>query len=196
LPEPEIAMPQPSAAYLAFALALAAQASAADPAADYARLAEALSGLTFATDPAPLVAAQTEMLARLPGRWTPVAALMADGTTFPDAALLARACDRSAFVAATDGPLSMTLTRDTGADVFAIRLRYAGGATWVASFDQSGYLAGLFGEKPLAEVPPDMLYSALTQGPWLGDLTLLPAGDDLILVQPRARPPELLVRCP
>jgi hypothetical protein len=189
-------MPQPSAALLALALALAARPAAADPAADYARLAEALPGLTFATDPARLVAAQTGMLAGLPGRWAPVAALMADGTTFPDAALLARACERSAFVAAVDGPLSVTLTRDAATPPMVIRLTYAGGATWVASTDQAGYLASVFGDRPLAEIAPDMLYSALTQGPWLGELSLLPAGEDLLFVQPRARPAELLARCP
>ncbi len=92
--------------------------------------------------------------------------------------------------------MGLRLTRQGGDRAVAIDLRYAGGTTYVATVDQAALVACFFGAEPVDQIDPVMLATALTASPWLGQIVLLPAGQDLILVQPATRPPELLARCP
>jgi hypothetical protein len=181
-----------SLALAGFALARPAQA---DPAQDYDRLRTALPGLIFQGDPGDMLQAQTRALPKLQGRWVLIGAAIGPDGSFPAPDLMASLCERSASTLAVTGPAEVTLSRTTGDAILTVRLAFAGGSTYVASFDQQGYV-GLFLGKTAEEVDPDLLASALTNNIWLGYVSLLPVGADLILVQPQGRMPDLLARCP
>ncbi|MCB6178400.1 hypothetical protein LHP98_09685 [Rhodobacter sp. Har01] len=177
-------------------IALCTTPAAADPAADYVRLRQALPTILFGNDIGLHLQLNAEVIKRLEGRWTLVAPLMQDGLTFPAADALAKACDRAGYQVAPEGTLGLTLTLPTKTKPYVIHLRYAGGTTYLASVDEAGLMARLFPGKDFEDLQPDMLYSTLLGGTWQGYVSLLPAGDDLVLIQPQSRPPELLARCP
>jgi hypothetical protein len=192
---PRLATARTAARAAACAAALALPLHA-DPATDYARLIAAFPDLVFGGAPGRILQAQTDRLPALEGTWILAAVRMGDGTAFPPADQIATACGRLTYRLAVTGPAALTLTRTSGSSTHRISLVYAGGSTHVAAFDQTGYLGLIFGATPPAEVAPDMPYGTLTQNPWLGFVSLMPVGPDLILVQPLGRPPDLLVRCP
>jgi hypothetical protein len=191
-------MPRLSASRAALALATLALAAPAltDPAADYARLAAAFPGLSFANDPGPMLQGQTQALEALSGQWILAGALMEGGTAFPDPDLIAGACARSASALTVTGPAALRLTRTTASGTLTVDLTYAGGTSYVATYDQAGFIDLFFGGRSAEELGPDLLYGPLTGNIWLGHVSLLPVSKDLILVLPQARTPELLVRCP
>ncbi|MFZ1482790.1 MAG: hypothetical protein WAT25_18695 [Paracoccaceae bacterium] len=181
---------------VALALCLAASPALADPASDYDQLRKALPTLLFGTDVGLHMQSATDTIRRLEGRWFLMTGLMEDGVTFPEDEYLAIGCDKLAYTLAADGLLGLTLTFRSKPDPLVITMHYAGGNSFVSSFDDAGMMSRFLGEKPPEDVSPNVLYSILVTSPWQGYISLIPAGKDLILLQPLAKPPELLVRCP
>lgn len=181
-----------------FPLALAACLSSptlAGPAEDFARLRAAFPALYFGTDTGQHMKLNAGLVKWMEGRWTLVSPLMEDGVTFPEDDLIAKGCDRLTFTSAADGNLSLTLTMETKAEPYVIRFNWAGGSSYIVTMDEAGLLARLFPGKAFEDLQPQQLASALTNSAWLGYVTLTPAGEDLVLLQPQARPPILLARC-
>jgi hypothetical protein len=176
--------------------ALTAFPAMADPAEDYARLREAMPTLLLGSDTTLQLRLQAEVIKRLEGRWIQVSALMTDGVTFPDRDQIATGCKRSAFEVEPDGMLGLTMATPTKSDPYVIRLRYAGGTTYLSTIDEAGAMARLFPGKTPADLKPEMLYSTFVTSGWSGFVTVNPAGDDLVLIQPQGRQPEMLARCP
>jgi hypothetical protein len=176
--------------------ALLASPALADPASDYARMREALPTILFGNDIELQLQLQAEILSRMEGRWVQVTPLMKEGFKFPDANLLARTCDRAGFDVALSGTFGLTLTqRPVKAAPYVIHLTYAGATTYIATVEEAGLVERIAPDKDLAEVTPQVLYNGLVNNGWAGYMSLLPLGEDLVLLQPLARAPELLARC-
>ncbi|MGB4827578.1 MAG: hypothetical protein WBP18_09965 [Paracoccaceae bacterium] len=180
----------------ALALCLAATGPAlADPASDYEQLRKAFPTLLFGTDVGLHMKLNSEVIRRLEGRWTLISPLLEDGITFPDAELVAKSCDKLGYTLTREGFVGLTLSLPTHSDPYLIHLHYAGGTTYIATYDEAGMMARIFPGKAVDEVPANALYSALVSSMWQGYISMVPAGEDLILLQPLSRPPELLARC-
>lgn len=183
-------------AKLIAALALVAQPALADPASDYATLRQALPTILFARGGAENLALQAQVLQQIEGRWTNITPLMPDGVNFPADELIAKTCERLGYDLVKVGHFGLTLTLKTKGQPFVVSLRYAGGATYIATFDEAGLFDRLFPGKPLEEMDLDMVYSTLVKNVWQGYITVLPVGKDLLLLQPLGAAPELMARCP
>lgn len=181
---------------LLVALCTTATSAMADPAADYSRLQELIPALTFQRGPGDQLTENTALISQLQGRWIALSLLMGDDRAMPAAETIATACERTPIELAPAGLATLTATQLWRDGAAVARLQYAGGMTYIASYDEAGQIKRLFGAKPVEELDPNMLHSTLTANLWLGYLTLLPVGDSLLLVQPLAEAPLLLMRCP
>lgn len=181
---------------LALAAALCAGPIHADPASDYERLRASLPTLLFGRDTVQHMDQTARMLQQIDGRWVMLASAMPDGVTFPDANLVARICEKQAFELTANGTYGLTMTMPTPTDPHVITLQYAGYSTFLATFDEAGILARMLPGNSASEVGAEVIYNLVTRGALSGYVSLLPAGDDLILLQPLLQPPELLARCP
>lgn len=177
---------------LACLLALPAQA---DPAADFQRLTETFPTLGFATDAGEQMAQAKAFVAGMTGKWVQIGPLLGEGRSFPEADLLAKACEKAGYTATPVGSYGFDLAMPGKTLPFTIHLQWIGGTTFASRYDEAGMMERYFGDKA-ADMPPEVLYSSLTRTAWIGTLSLIPAGEDLIYLQAPQAPADALARCP
>lgn len=177
------------------AACLAALPAHADPVTDFQRLTETFPGLNFVYSPEAQVTQAKAFVAGMTGKWVQIGPLLSDGSGFPEPETLAKACDRMGFTATPTGAFGFDLAVPGKTKPFTLHLQWTGGTTYASRYDEAGMMERLFGDKA-DEMSPDILFSALTRTTWLGTLTLIQAGDDLIYLQAPQAPADALARCP
>lgn len=178
------------------AACLAALPAHADPAADFQRLTETFPTLGFDSDAEAQLTQAKAFVAGMTGKWVQVGPLMAnlDGQ-FPEADVLASACEKAGLAATPVGMVSFELEMPGKTTPFTLHLRWVGGTSYVSRYDEAGWLARVFCDN-LENIPPQVMVSTLTQTAWNGTLTLIPVGEDLIYMQAPQAPADVLARCP
>lgn len=180
---------------LALTLTAAASPAFSDASSDFDQLMQTFPTLSFQIDPEVQVVKAKEFVAGLSGKWVQIGPLVADTGSFPDPETFAKACEKVAYTVAPVGDFSFDLTMPAKIMPFVVHLQWAGGTSFAARYDEASFLARMFGDQ-LDAVQPGMLFSTLVLTTWLDTITLIPAGQDLILMQSPRRPADGLARCP
>lgn len=177
------------------ALALVSAPAMADPAADFQQVMQTFPTLSFEIDPEVQVIKAKEFVAGLSGKWVQIGPLVGNSGSFPDPETFAKACEKVAYTVTPIADFSFDLTMPAKIMPFVVHLQWAGGTSFAARYDEESFLARMYGDQ-LDAIQPGMLFSTLVLTTWLDTITLIPAGQDLILMQSPRRPADALARCP
>lgn len=180
---------------LALALTAAYSPVFSDAVGDFDRLKQTFPTLSLQVSPEVQVAWARDFVAGFSGRWVLIGPMLDDGGNFPDAELFSKVCDKSSYTVKPNGTFGFDLELATKTAPMIIHLQWAGGTSFVSQYDEQTMLARLFGDQ-VGEMQDNVLYSALVFNSWLGTVNLIPAGADLIFMQPEKGQADVFARCP
>jgi hypothetical protein len=180
---------------LAPAAVLAAVPALADPAADYVRLLQ-LMPLAEARDPERSLAYAEGLVSHLAGSWVNLDVLFdGRGEAAYDADLVGKACGRSTLTLTPASPFSLGYANGNDKGRMTGQLQWAGGNAFIGVYDEASMRARFFGSKA-ATVEGGPLFSALVHQALSGRLTILPAGEDIMVILHEGTEADIWARCP
>ena len=148
-----------------------------------------------ATEPAAFMALDTAPIDQFVGRWVPTNLVFRDAPYDADTA--ADVCGQVPLVIARDGAFGFTVTRTRGGAATGAVVTYTpvGGTTFARTADLDGFAEFLFPNRPLSEMPPQVIAGILT-GPDMHGYALVNLfAPDVLVIQGIGSPPLVLARC-
>jgi hypothetical protein len=177
---------------LALLAALAPCPALADPVADFAVISEVMP---FAQNDPDSLAAYAEGLVRhVAGRWVNFTVL-ANGAPAMPADLLGKACGSAVLTLSPASAFGLDFSFGNAKGAVRGRMQWHGGNDFTAVYDEATLRKRLFGDKA-DDIPAGVLMNALIGNDFLGRLTVLPYGRDLLVILREGAPAHVWGRCP
>lgn len=186
----------PALSRIALCLGLAAPLPAtADMALEFDALTDAFPALPVTGDIGAQYAQVGPMIAGLAGEWMNLTAIAGGYAALPKAETIKLACNKLSWVIEPTGDLGFELIQTSKTGAAKTRFQFTGGVTFLAMLDERSTRRRLFGDNA-ATAKLEQLYRSLVTSPYLGPVTVMRSGDDLMLMIPEGRPVEIWGRCP